>query len=309
MNLNIIPQQRRLGHKDCLYTIAFENDKNSYLTAGGDGLVARWQADDQADATLAAKIDHGIYAMLLLPGAAHLLLGTNKGGLHLIDLLQHRECHLYQRAEAPIFDLALHNDRVYQAQADGFVSIWERNSLSSLQLQRAVSISTAAVRCLLPHPTENRLAAGCSDGSVCLLDANGNIEQRLHGHSTSVFSLLWLAGGKYLLSGSRDAHLGVWETASGKLLERVPAHLFTINHLLHLPELGVVASAGRDKTIKLWDDKSLELLKVANYDKFPGQAHSHSVNKMLWLPKQYELISVGDDRKVIVWALNKSENR
>lgn len=306
MNLNIIPQQRRLGHKDCLYTIAFEKDKNSYLTAGGDGLVARWQANDQADATLAAKIDHGIYAMLLLPGAAHLLLGTNKGGLHLIDLHQHRECHHYQRSEAPVFDLALCRDRVYQAQGDGFVSFWERDSLSSLRLARAFSISTAAVRCLLPHPTEALLAAGCSDGSVCLLDAEGTLQQRLHGHNTSVFSLLWLAGGKYLLSGSRDAHMGVWETATGKLLERIPAHRFTINHLLHLPEYGLVASAGRDKSIKLWHDKSLELLKVVDYEKFPGQAHSHSVNKMLWLPERSELISVGDDRKVIAWGINKS---
>lgn len=304
MKLSIIPQQRRLGHKDCLYTIVFEKATNTYLTAGGDGLVARWGAGDTADASLAAKVDHGIYAMQLLPGAAHLLLGTNKGGLHLIDLHQHRECHHYQRAEAAIFDLAMLGDRVYQAQGDGFVSLWERDSLSSLRLQRAVSISTAAVRCLLPHPTEALLAAGCSDGSVCLLDAEGNLQQRLHGHSTSVFSLLWLAGGKYLLSGSRDAHLAVWEISTGKLLERIPAHLFTINHLLHLPELGLVASAGRDKSIKLWDDKSLTLIKVADYEKFPGMAHSHSVNKMLWLPERHELISVGDDRKVIAWQLN-----
>lgn len=308
MKFEIIPLHRLTGHKDCLYSSLLAPKEQYLYTAGTDGLVARWDLEAPKDATLAAQLSHGIYSMKFLPNSASLLLGSMKGGLHLVDLLQHKELHLYQRSEQPIFDMDWLGDCLFVAHGDGVVSQWEAESLQSLRLQQNITVSAAAIRCLLAHPTEQLLATGSSDGAVRLHNHQGVLLQTLAAHNSSVFSLLWLAGGKYLLSGSRDAHMAVWETATGKLLDKFPAHLFTINHLLHLPEVGLVASAGRDKTIKLWDDKSLELVKVANYDKFPGMAHSHSVNKLSWCAKQQQLISVGDDRKVIIWQISALNN-
>jgi WD40 repeat protein len=308
MKFEIIPLHRLTGHKDCLYSSLLSSDQQYLYTAGADGLVARWDLNEPQDATLAAQVSNGIYCMKFLPNSASLLLGSMTGGLHLVDLLQHKELHLYQRSEQPIFDMDWLGDQLFVAHGDGAMSIWEPESLQSLRLLQSVNISTAALRCLLAHPTEQLVATGSSDGAVRLHNHKGELMQTLAAHNSSVFSLLWLAGGKYLLSGSRDAHLAVWETATGKLLDKFPAHLFTINHLLHLPEVGLVASAGRDKTIKLWDDKSLELVKVANYDKFPGMAHSHSVNKLAWKAHKQQLVSVGDDRKVIIWQIAGTQN-
>ncbi len=309
MKFEIIPLHRLTGHKDCLYTSLLAPNQQQLYTAGADGLVARWDLNAPQDATLAAQLSNGIYSMQFLPNSSSLLLGSMTGGLHLVDLLQHKELHHYQRSEQPIFDMDWLGDRLLVAHGDGVLSSWEAESLQSLRLQQSISVSSAALRTLLAHPTEPILATGSSDGAVRLHNQQGELLQTLAAHNSSVFSLLWLAGGKYLLSGSRDAHLAVWETATGKLLDKFPAHLFTINHLLHLPEVGLVASAGRDKTIKLWDDKSLELQKVVNYEKFPGMAHSHSVNKLSWLPHKQQLVSVGDDRKVILWQITPTKNK
>ena len=303
MKFEIIPLHKLTGHKDCLYSSVLASNQQHLYTAGSDGLVARWDLQEPKDATLAAQLSHGIYCMKFIPNSSSLLVGSMQGGLHLVDLLQHQELHHYQRSEHAIFDMDWLGDQLFVAHGDGVVSQWNTESLQSLRLQQSITVSTAAIRCLLAHPTEPLFASGCSDGAVRLHNQKGELLQTLAAHNSSVFSLLWLSGGKYLLSGSRDAHIAVWETGSGKLLDKFPAHLFTINHLLHLPEVGLVASAGRDKTIKLWDDKSLELVKVANYDKFPGMAHSHSVNKLSWRPAQKQLISIGDDRKVIIWQI------
>ena len=306
MKFDIIPQHKLSGHKDCLYSILLSPDQNELYTAGSDGLVARWDLSNPADAQLAAQLKNGIYTMRFLHNSTSLLLGTIKGGLHVVDLLQHKELHLYQRSDDPIFDMDWLGDQLFVAHGDGVVSQWEAESLQSLRMQQKTAVSTAAIRCLLAHPTEPLFATGSSDGAVRLHQAAGGVLQTLTAHTSSVFSLLWLSGGKYLLSGSRDAHIAVWETETGKLLDKFPAHLFTVNHLLHLPEVGLVASASRDKTIKLWDDKSLELVKVASYDKFPGMAHSHSVNKLAWQAEKRQLISVGDDRKVLIWQISET---
>lgn len=303
MKINIEPQHRLTGHKDCLYSLLADTESPFFFTAGGDGLVARWDISQPADATLAARVADNIYSMLHWPGSKALLLGTHTGGLHLIDLVENQELHLYRKNPAPIFAMEWSSDQLFVAHGDGHVSRWSQDGEKSLALDFHLSAAEAALRCLAVHPSEELLAVGSSDHSIRLLNRRGEEQLRLLGHANSVFSLLWLAGGKYLLSGSRDAHLAVWETASGNLLEKIPAHMFTINHLLHLPELGVVASAGRDKTIKLWDDKTLELLKVADYEKFPGKAHSHSVNKLAWHAPSQQLLSVGDDRKFIIWQI------
>lgn len=307
MKINIVPQHRLTGHKDCLYSLLGDTEPGFFFTAGGDGLVARWDLSQAADATLAARVDDNIYSLLHWPQGRALLLGTHTGGLHLIDLGENRELHLYRRNPAPIFGMEWSGEHLFVAHGDGYVSRWSTDGAFSLLLDWHLPVAEAALRCLAVHPSQELLAVGSSDHSIRLLNRQGQEQMRLAGHSNSVFSLLWLAGGKYLLSGSRDAHLAVWETASGKLLDKIPAHMFTINHLLHIPELGVVASAGRDKSIKLWDDKSLELLKVADYEKFPGQAHSHSVNKLAWDAVGSRLLSVGDDRKFIVWLLEQSK--
>jgi hypothetical protein len=43
----------------------------------------------------------------------------------------------------------------------------------------------------------------------------------------------------------------------------------------------------------------MELKKVVDYEKFPGLAHSHSVNRLFWNANNQALFSVGDDRLVI----------
>jgi WD40 repeat protein len=115
---------------------------------------------------------------------------------------------------------------------------------------------------------------------------------------------LFLVGGKYLLSGSRDAHLAVWDTESGQLLDRFPAHLGTLNHLVAIPEWGCIGSAGRDKEIRLWDSKTLELRRVINREHAPQHAHTHSVNRLLWIPEKSMLLSAGDDRKIRAWQIS-----
>src|SRR5690606_5922586 len=111
-------------------------------------------------------------------------------------------------------------------------------------------------------------------------------------HGNSVFSLCLSPDGKYLLSGSRDAHLKVWD-AENKfyLLHTIPAHLFTVNHIAFHPDGKLFASAGRDKHIKIWDAQSFQLLKVIDKEKFQG--HVNSVNRLLWLKNSNYLVSAG----------------
>jgi WD40 repeat protein len=202
--------------------------------------------------------------------------------------------------KAPIHDLRFMGHRLWTAHGDGRLLRWSLESRPPV-IEHSIRISSGALRCLMPHPTAPLIASGSSDGKIRLTTETGELVRIFEAHTLSVFSLLFLVGGKYLLSGSRDAHLAVWETESGKLLDRFPAHMGTLNQLVAVPECGWIGSAGRDKEIRLWDAQSLELRRVINREHFPQDAHTHSVNRLLWMHEKRLLLSAGDDRKIRGW--------
>lgn len=298
MTLEFHPLFRLKGHRDSLYSLSADRDDDHLLSAGGDGLIARWSMTDERDATLVAKVPATVYSMLLQ--GDRLLAGTRNGDIHLIDLAENREIKLYKWDNAPVFALVSLGNDWLSAHGDGRLLRWEANGndaqITAKNLQPNAPLRALAI-------SGELIAAAYSDHHIRLFNSQLEEISRLEGHTNSVFTVLFSANGKYLFSGGRDAQIQVWEVASGKLLAGIPAHLSTVNHLIALPELKLIASAGRDKSIKLWDAQSLELKKVVDYNKFPGLAHSHSVNRLFWSSKHQALWSAGDDRLVVKYKI------
>jgi centriolar protein POC1 len=53
----------------------------------------------------------------------------------------------------------------------------------------------------------------------------------------AVFSTAYTPDGKYILIGSRDAQLKIWDAETFMLVKNIPAHLFAINHIAVHPTL------------------------------------------------------------------------
>jgi centriolar protein POC1 len=116
----------------------------------------------------------------------------------------------------------------------------------------------------------------------------------------AVFSLQYYPDSSYLISGSRDAQLKIWDTRSFELVTSIPAHLFAINSIAFHPSLPYFASASMDKTIKIWGADDFKLHKTISREK-GFENHFLSINKIVWNGDQ--LISTSDDKKIMVWDI------
>jgi centriolar protein POC1 len=120
------------------------------------------------------------------------------------------------------------------------------------------------------------------------------------GHTMAVFSIQYSPAGDYLVTGSRDAQVKIWNTVNYGLRQNIPAHLFAVNCIAFHPTQPYFATASMDKSIKIWGADDFKLYKVISREKgHPG--HVLSINKLIW--NNEDLISVSDDKKIIVWKI------
>src|SRR5690606_31870096 len=111
--------------------------------------------------------------------------------------------------------------------ADGAVSAWSLEDLSRIGVFRS---DCGKIRHLEFSPDGDRIALSCEDASIRILDKKTLQEQYAwlaHGWACNV--TLWNSDGNKLISGSRDAHIRVWDANQNfALMESIPAHHFAI---------------------------------------------------------------------------------
>jgi len=116
----------------------------------------------------------------------------------------------------------------------------------------------------------------------------------LMGHSHIVNSLAMSAGAKFLISGSQDQTIRVWNLATGELIHILKGHQDSVNAVVLSPDEQIIASASADKTIKLWHLQSGELLGT-----FTG--HTNAVTTLSFTNSGEMLVSGSLDKTIKIW--------
>ncbi|MBS0000120.1 MAG: WD40 repeat domain-containing protein [Cyclobacteriaceae bacterium] len=286
------------GHKDCVYTLTSSPDPASFFSAAGDGMVVLWELTGSENGQLIASVPNSIYSICTLPEKNQLVLGHNYEGIHIVDLNERRETGSMKITDSAIFALSYHGGMLFTGTADGDLILID---LIGMSVQGRIKKSSKSIRAIVSDG--NHLAVGYSDHFIRIFDlVNRQLISEFKAHENSVFTLKYSPDGRYLLSGSRDARLKIWDRHDGyRLKDSIIAHLYTINDIDYRPDGKYFATCSMDKTIKIWEAEQFKLLKVIDKSRHGG--HLTSVNKIFWSSYKNRLISCSDDRTISVWDL------
>jgi len=120
------------------------------------------------------------------------------------------------------------------------------------------------------------------------------------GHNASVKAVAFTKDGKYLLTGSRDKTIKLWDIASGREIRTFFGHESTINDLALSPDGTQFLSSSADKTARLWEIATGKLLQT-----FKG--HEDLLTAVDFNPNGKQVITAGYDNEAILWDIKSGE--
>jgi WD repeat-containing protein 61 len=295
-----------IGHGGAIYTLEQSSHAHLFYSGSSDNLVVEWNLEEPQQNKVVAKIPAKALALQYVPDRNILLVGQSLGGIHVIDLNKNEEIKLLQLHRESVYDIKYlpEQESFWVAAGDGTVSVW---SIKDFSLITALKVCDQKIRSIHFNSVLKEVAVGCGDGSIRIFDFETYEENKiLKGHvdDFSVNAVCYHPNGKYLLSGSRDAYLNVWDLENDyALIHHIPAHNYAIYSIVFSPDKKFFATGSRDKSIKIWDSENFEMLM--RIDKTEHEGHNHSVNNLLWSDFNNCLVSTGDDKAIMVWEISR----
>jgi len=162
-----------------------------------------------------------ISAMALAPEKQIAFLGNVRGQLEFCDLREGRNCRPFSGHKSTVHSVAISADGRFglSGSADNTLKMWDA--------------ITARENWGVPPP--------------------GKEVRTFVGHLNDVYSVALTSDGKYVVSGSSDRTLRLWDATTGRELHTFSGHAEAIYSVAISPDNRLALSGSGDETLKLWD--------------------------------------------------------
>ncbi|HOE66378.1 MAG TPA: serine/threonine-protein kinase [Candidatus Hydrogenedentes bacterium] len=119
----------------------------------------------------------------------------------------------------------------------------------------------------------------------------------LEGHVDAVNALSVIADGKYLLSGSEDNTLRLWELASGRCMRIYEGHTGSVDAIAVSANGQFAVSASRDRSFRIWDLMAGKCVRVI-------ETHRDATRSVCLAPNGRQILTRGADNSLQLWELS-----
>ena len=288
------------GHRGAVYALDKGESNEIVFSGASDGMLVQWNLSKPDVGKGIAQFSKGIFSIKYIKETHQLWIATHLDGIHVIDLQTFKVINTFPMPHVSFFTFEQIGNKLVAGNSSGQVFIFE---ILSNQLVKSFKISPKSIRKIISFCSENFLAAS-SDGTIRLVDFEGNILHQIQAHQDTVFSLVHDATKNVLYSVGKDAKVKKWSIFGQEiiLLSELVGHIFPIHDIVFDQTKNLLATSSMDKTVKIWDAEEFKLLKVIDFARHGG--HKNAVNKLYWSDYQDFLVSASDDKKISVWKVN-----
>jgi WD40 repeat protein len=124
----------------------------------------------------------------------------------------------------------------------------------------------------------------------------------LEGHTNYVTSVAFSPDGQFIVSGSRDNTVRMWDTATGTERHTMHGHHDWVSSVSFSPNGQFIVSSSHDETVRVWD-------ATTGTERHTMHGHQGTVNSVAFSPNGHSIVSGSDDKTVRVWDATTGTER
>jgi len=251
-----------LGHTKPTTSLLFSNDNKRVLSAAHDNKMILW--DMFSGKILSTfKNRRGLIDACLINIDTNMIVSGSNGKLIYWDSLTGKQVNSFEiKNDARIIAISRDGRLALCYSKAGMiiiVDITNSKTISEIKTTDWVTIGGFS--------TNKQLFFTGNLNSITTRDIRSGNTIRTITHSANFTCATLSPDNKFILAGSDDDSIGIWEIATGEILKRFYGHSDRINSVSFLSQGRRILSGSDDMTARLWDIESeQEILKMVSSD-------------------------------------------
>ncbi|CAO3622241.1 unnamed protein product [Cunninghamella blakesleeana] len=277
------------GHKGPVTSLALSNDGQYLWTGSWDKTIKKWDA--KTGECLATLEGHSDFIKCLLVVGQHIFSGSADHHIRQWDINSYECLAVLKEHHRSVETLTISNDGLflYSGSSDRLILKW---NLSTLQVDLKLEGHDTNVTCIRMSE-DDELWSASADKTVRRWNTSTGKVDTVLKHNDRVKSLVLL--GPYIITGSSDDNIYVWDIASGLLKCTIEGHFDEVGCLCALGS--TVYSASLDNSIRRWSvtDAALKEYNEARNKNKKKEEETKGGNELTEEEERELLELMGDD--------------
>lgn len=198
------------GHTEPIFDLQFDEKAERILTASWDGYTRLWDVKTGEQINQYEFRGKAPFAVKFVMNGLYFLAANLDGKTRLVEIDTGEEVNslIGHTDKVQSLEYGAKSNEVVTASWDGLVKVWDVST--GYQLKRYAAQDGKAHAATYSH-NGAMLATGDTKGRVVIYGTSGEVLYVLSGHKSAVNTLLFTNDDQYLISGSIDGELKVWE--------------------------------------------------------------------------------------------------
>ncbi|KAG8785224.1 hypothetical protein FRC12_017836 [Ceratobasidium sp. 428] len=261
------------GHKEVVNSISFSPDSAHIASCSSDDTIRIW--DVRTGALVGEPLECQSFELFTSvqysPSGLHLISGSLGGGVSIWDPLTGR---ILARLLEPGSGLrnthtwatySLDGEQLLAWSGSGTLHIWDWRAVEA-EVQMCFDDSVKLARTLHTDLDGTTAGLGAVDGVKCVGKAHTpqTVDKVPEGHRGRVLALTYSPDGAYIVSGSGDCTLRIWDARTGRMVgQPLKGHTEHIYSVSFSPNSAHIVSSSKDETMRIWDVATCTILVLS----------------------------------------------
>lgn len=294
------------GHTETVLTLAVTPDGKKVISGSKDHSIRVWDVKTGQCVRTFYGHTHFVNAVALALDGNCIVSASHDGTIRVWDLEAGECLKTLEGHKGTVNTVAIAPDgkTIVSGGADKTVRIW---SLKTGQCDVILKGHTSYVEAVAVIPDGNTIVSGSTDETLRIWDIRKRKcvkilkGQKSPAHSIAAnhrfVALAVSLDGKYVISGSFDELVRVWDIKTGKCVTIMEGHNGFVWDIAISLDGKIALSGSSDKSVRFWDIKTGECVRIL-------REHDWSVRAVAISPDGKTAISASD-KLVMIWDLEK----